>query len=156
MHLFPLFWRKMRVRRYMTENNKAQKLMKIGKTYKTALSAATAADRAASRIHHNQHPPSSRPQARGRCVSISGPGVKPQWESRGQRPLVPSAEDIPVRRGRSIQTAGAVGDEENRNVPQQKIKQYVLRRNCSEFCKIGQIKHNQHSRYASETTKNQV
>jgi len=108
VHLFPLFWRKMRVRRYMTENNKAQKLMKIGKTYKTALSAATAADRAASRIHHNQHPPSSRPQARGRCVRISGPGVKPQWESRGQSPWRAPRRRTP-RRGAGVQRAAPFG-----------------------------------------------
>ena len=40
----------------------------------------------------NAPKPPSRPQARRRCVSISGSGAKPQRESRGQRPLVPAAQ----------------------------------------------------------------
>ena len=40
-------------------------------------------------MHQN---PSSRPQAKQRCVSISGSGVTPRRESRGQSPLVPAAK----------------------------------------------------------------
>ncbi len=40
-------------------------------------------------MHQN---PSSRPQAKQRCVSISGSGVIPRRESRGQSPLVPAAK----------------------------------------------------------------
>ena len=52
--------------------------------------------------------PPSRPQAKQRCVSISGSGVKPQRESRGQRPLVPSAQDA-SRRGAGVQRTAPSG-----------------------------------------------
>ena len=63
------------------------------------------------RIHNNIAPsPPSRPQAKRRCVSISGSGAQPQQASRGQRPLVPAAEaksPYPMPEGAEISHKGA-------------------------------------------------